>query len=69
MKLIETRFAYTWKDRGRRETLSGSYLGRKPATLATVRRFLRGNIRRYAPWLQLLDITVLGSSESCWRAK
>lgn len=68
-RLIQTNFEYDapWGQ----SNIRGSYLGRKPATLATIRRFMRTNNRivwgedrgRYS------NVRILGSFESPWVAK
>ena len=68
--LIATSFAYSVRDEyGRVEQRQGSYLGRKPATAATLRAFVRHTCRQYAPWLSLDTLTVYGNCVSPWRFK
>lgn len=72
--LTATLFQYTYRvnwdgHEGKPETQMGSYLGRKPATPATVKRFLRKNWRDAGLPATLIDVTVFGSSLSKWRFK
>ena len=72
MKLIQTNFTYqcdAFRTMGKGPFV-GSYLGRKPATLATIRRFLATNARRTGNLdFVATDVKVLDSSESRWIAK
>jgi hypothetical protein len=72
-KLIETRFTYDvqWtKGAATDHNCTGSYLGRKPASVATLRRFLRTTATRYG-WstARHSNINITGSSESQWVSK
>jgi hypothetical protein len=62
-RLIQTNFSYLdgsgWKD--------GSYLGRKPASEATVRRFLAETAKKYGVKRGRVRRVILGTSfESPW---
>lgn len=70
--LICTRFRYTvdGPTYPRPSTHEGSYLGTKPASLQTIRRFLNGNTRKYGvPGTRYTGVEILGSYESQWRRK
>lgn len=70
-KLIATEFTYTWTSRvtGKTETARGSYLGRKVATVDTLRRFVQGNIKSCNSDMVLKSLTVGGNYVSKWVAK
>lgn len=69
-KLIATEFTYTLRDEfGQEHKGRGSYLGRKIATTATLRRFMRQNIRTYTPLSKLATLTPAGNYVSQWIAK
>jgi hypothetical protein len=61
-KLIQTNFSYLdgsgWKD--------GSYLGRKAASEATVRKFLRETAKQYGVRRKIRRVVMGTSFESRW---
>jgi hypothetical protein len=73
-KLIQTSFVYTFQtlwdgSPGRVEKASGSYLGRKPASVKTIYGFLRANARAACVPQRILSVVSTGSLVSQWISK
>ena len=69
-KLICTPFQWTVEDpHGKRYTWLGSYLGRTPATLRTLRRFCRQGIAQTGAQLRIVSIIPGTSYTSQWIAR
>lgn len=69
-KLIQTNFIYVagWNHGGKtRQT--GSYLGRKNASVATIKRFLRQNAKDTNTTVQIESVQVTSSHLSNYIAK
>lgn len=76
--LVETLFTYTsvtyetgmWGSGlpGKPEINQGSYLGTKPASAATLRRFVLNNARDLGIKMRIRSIAVHGASTSRWIA-
>lgn len=66
-KLIQTNFVYVagW-NRGGATRQTGSYLGRKTASVETIKRFLRRNAKDTNCTIQIESVTVTGSHVSPW---
>jgi len=64
MKRVITFFAYTYTDRlGNAQEGAGSYFGRKPATVDTLRRFSRNNeAKSGARWMRCRNFRIVRTS-------
>lgn len=74
MKAIETTFTYTviynhpglFGGEGAPVTGRGSYLGKKPASVRTLREFTRENAKACRLGVRILRLDITGSSVSPW---
>ncbi len=66
-KLIQTNFVY--RSNLAAKELQGSYLGRKPATAQTLRRFVHRNAIDCGFRLRLDSLTVTNHFQSQWISK
>jgi hypothetical protein len=67
-KLIATTFTYRQAFDGYALN-TGSYLGRKAASVATIRRFLRRNAKELSVPAHVREVNVTGSYVSPWISK
>lgn len=67
-RLIQTDYIYRAAFDGYREN-RGSYLGRKTASVRTIRRFLNDNARRHGLPSGVRSVTIVGAHETQWIAK